>query len=834
MQISSVLFRKIGELVLVCCLVGMALPLVHAVPSTGEGRIVTSVRLGIPTETASAAKIESSAKFVDESAIHQALTAQNWKLARKQVEQTLLENPGWLPSVHIRSSINEGLFRETLENLVEEKSWHRVIELTAHADCYGAISLEARLTALNGLGWKDSATGLLSNAARTCYSQERIAAVVSLSMENLGLEGLEIFRAETANSFGMEKALTDKLDMKIFQLRFEHAFEKNDFEFAYDLAKNEKDTGRLTQIGWKALDVNPDLAEAAFTQAISVKNTNDAYYGQTLAQFKLGQNEVVVAKETLANTDYAHKQAELQAYAALNIANAALKAGDTAIAVSTSERSIEAYKGFEGSFKDVKARALLKEAAMAHENADFPKAISLSVKALEADNSNDRAKYQLGWSYLEAKKYVAAIAQFQSLYQRTSSKEAATGWMLGLQKTGRLNSVREIVKADEGPLIQAFSNAMSDVVRGKRHYLTAYELAPEKHEDLKGIDMPWIEQTVAFRNKTGEWGAGRLSGYVADTEIGIQVDKWSVNAGVTKFGLSAGRDEAGNRHETNGYSPRLKIEREGDLATTLTLGTTPINAVVSAKPTIDLKVRWKDQVQARAFNVARADSTTSLSGRELGGVEDWGRVVETGVKAQVQNEVVKNYSVKLSGHGTNLEGKNVERNKRAGAMLAVHKNVFHEKLEYLSTGPFASTDGYDNNENFHTFGKGGYFSPKSMNRAGWSLHLQTKDARDWVAKLDSAVAYEAVKTDAENLAIAGVDNLVRVEGESESKLALSANLKVEKRLSEKWFAGLSTHFQSSQAFSESYIGVSLRFTPGGRNTVVSRDFLEDPFMDGGV
>ena len=62
-----------------------------------------------------------------------------------------------------------------------------------------------------------------------------------------------------------------------------------------------------------------------------------------------------------------------------------------------------------------------------------------------------------------------------------------------------------------------------------------------------------------------------------------------------------------------------------------------------------------------------------------------------------------------------------------------------------------------------------------------------------------------------------------------SGVAFAAEFRSARKINDRWIATLDASILSSDAHEDARIGVSLRFTPDGRASVLNRDLAPDPF-----
>ncbi len=186
-------------------------------------------------------------------------------------------------------------------------------------------------------------------------------------------------------------------------------------------------------------------------------------------------------------------------------------------------------------------------------------------------------------------------------------------------------------------------------------------------------------------------------------------------------------------------------------------------------------------------------------------------------------------SVQASASASQLDGENIETNQSVKAGISAVKSFKVDRHAYLSAGPFYQFQAFDENTNFHSPEHGGYFSPQSYHRAGVGVFGQTEDLKTWMVRYEFAGAVEVTETDAAAVRPRTAPNGAAFTGNSDTMLAGSARFEIARKLSEEWTLTAGASAIASSAFNEVQAGVALKFVPGGKARVSTRDLTPDLF-----
>lgn len=133
------------------------------------------------------------------------------------------------------------------------------------------------------------------------------------------------------------------------------------------------------------------------------------------------------------------------------------------------------------------------------------------------------------------------------------------------------------------------------------------------------------------------------------------------------------------------------------------------------------------------YNTSLGRYARQLYGKELSSQwsQEWGGVVTNHFHGQV--EATLGNTIVYGGGGYAIQtGKHVQRNDEREAGLGVNTLVWHNANMLVRIGVSLTYFGYANNQDFYTYGQGGYFSPQSYYAATVPIRYAGQHKRlDW-------------------------------------------------------------------------------------------------------
>jgi tetratricopeptide (TPR) repeat protein len=241
----------------------------------------------------------------------------------------------------------------------------------------------------------------------------------------------------------------------------------------------------------------------------------------------------------------------------------------------------------------------------------------------------------------------------------------------------------------------------------------------------------YVTQGVTIRSNDSESGMSKMTDVETPLEINVpsgenryavRVTPVSLNAGsvdsdsASRFGGGSSADGAGSQRDKGvGLSVAYARPDEGIKAD---VGTTPIGFKYStAAGGVSVDRPFADNSNVRyGVSVSRrpvTDSVTSFAGTTDDRTgQSWGGVTANGGRAQLSYD---DQQVGTYGYGSwhKLLGHNVESNSRTELGGGVYWYLQNAEDSKLTLGLSATGLSFENNQDFFTYGHGGYFSPQS-------------------------------------------------------------------------------------------------------------------------
>lgn len=187
--------------------------------------------------------------------------------------------------------------------------------------------------------------------------------------------------------------------------------------------------------------------------------------------------------------------------------------------------------------------------------------------------------------------------------------------------------------------------------------------------------------------------------------------------------------------------------------------------------------------------------------------EAWGRVSDSGAKIGIDTTVFGLF-FNIAGMASFLWGENTEDNFYYGGEAALGKYLAFQNSA-LSVGVFGAYKVYDNNQNWYSFGHGGYFSPQEFAVGGPFVNYEMRLTPTFSAVFNGSLPYSYEMTEETDIfhktanAPAG-----KYEGETKSKLGQSARVELIKKLSDKTDLKFFAEFNNSAEYKEYAAGIN--------------------------
>jgi len=764
--------------------------------------------------------------------------AGSWDAASQRLERLEASNTDWRAPADLKAYLSAGKRDQRIRDALAAADWHGALDLIPVAGkeiCEPPFDLWSRAEALERLGDQDQLEAFYVRVLNYCREPSLVASLAERGLSVLDASGVAALRSVEALEQSSDPKITrarERIIRAEVRLRFEAAAEAGDLATALALASDSDDPRLLVQAGWVFLKPDPSRAADLFERAVARGADSDAQRGLVMAT--TATRNVAAARRAIARAPDRTTLADLEARVDLLEAATRRDEGDWVSAVSLADRAAGLDPELSRSAQAISGGALLDAAAGAYDAGDFETARRFARQAAAYAPTARAGLMRAAWSDLQLGNAPEAAAAFSRLYLELPDVESAEGYALAAEKTGELDSAAALARALGGPLGAKVEARYAAAAFIDGDYLTARAYAPDTYAALEGLDRTWYRQSASLRSQGGISGENRLRALVSTTSAGTSRGTNRFEAGVSVYTLDPGRaaSPAISASRESFAAPYVAWSREGETSLAARIGLLPVASDADPVLTADLAIVHQagdGEVEARAFSRPRTDSVLAFAGQKDASGSVFGRVAETGVLVRGRLPVGQLHAVQADLSAAHLEGENTADNDMFAAGLSASRAVPRKGFAYLVTGPFYQFQSYDRNTNFFTDGHGGYFSPQTFHRVGWSANAQTEPLKGWIAKADIALAHESVEEDPAlaNLLVPGPQPLVG--GSKSSGAAGALELAVARRVTTNVIISANLSAIASQAYEDFRIGIAFTWTPGGRDGLVRNDLPTDPF-----
>ncbi|WP_313740151.1 cellulose synthase subunit BcsC-related outer membrane protein [Pseudomonas sp.] len=361
--------------------------------------------------------------------------------------------------------------------------------------------------------------------------------------------------------------------------------------------------------------------------------------------------------------------------------------------------------------------------------------------------------------------------------------------------------------------------------------------------DVRQTRSAYVTQGLEVSGNDSENGLGRRVAVQAPLEASVPLGENRLALRVTSVALRAGRvdgeaasrfgggpaasavsQEAGSQRDAGvGVAVAFENQSHGVKAD---IGTTPqgflydtvVGGVTVERPFAGHPdLHWSATASRRAVT----ESVTSFAGSEDPRTgQKWGGVSATGGRLELgyDNRKVGTY-VYGSLHG--LRGNHVENNTRAELGSGVYWYLQNDDTTQLTLGLSLMAMGFENNQNFYTYGHGGYFSPQSFFALGVPVSWARRFDR-WSVAVKGSVGVQFFDQDgadyyptdgalqAAATTVLGRD--ARYASNSKTGFGYSLAGNAEYQLGSSFFLGGQVGLNNAQNYRELEGGLYVRYT----------------------
>ncbi len=399
---------------------------------------------------------------------------------------------------------------------------------------------------------------------------------------------------------------------------------------------------------------------------------------------------------------------------------------------------------------------LVQRATEEYEDKQYARTINSLDRAAQYRKLGRNEQVIRGWSYYYLRDYNSAANIFQDLYRIEQDRASAEGLYAALTRLKDFDRLAKVAAMCPGPLTEILDTYQTNAYEEAGLYLAAYDANPRNNPALANFDAPSVAIGFEYAQKSGQSGESKLQTVRAPVIEGkfSPAPRVLVTAKAALLMLQSGSRTNGafvgtppleftrfQRNVSTGYNDlfeaKVRVEYQDFLTPYIEIGTTPLNADLDPRPVGRVGVEYRyptGYVKGEFYSQSIRESVLSYVGQEDPYVEgrEWGRVQETGGSLEVFQGFLKDYTVFAKASYGEITGTNTERNSRLSLTGSVSRVFKPRGFEYISIGPAVSYEQYDNNQNFFTYGHGGYFSPEYIIQGIIEAQFLTKEGQNFL------------------------------------------------------------------------------------------------------
>nr|WP_243452837.1 cellulose biosynthesis protein BcsC [Polymorphobacter multimanifer] len=375
--------------------------------------------------------------------------------------------------------------------------------------------------------------------------------------------------------------------------------------------------------------------------------------------------------------------------------------------------------------------------------------------------------------------------------------------------------------------------------------------------DIASADETRADVKTEYRQRVGEVGLSQLKSISGRAELSTGLAGGRVSASALASTIDAGRPTGSGlarfgRNATREAEaivaalPSALVNAETQVATGVALsvgwanelvkadvGTTPLGfGQTSVVGGVSVSPRLSESVTARLWAERRAveDSIISHAGtRDPVSGDFWGAVRRAGGGASLSYDV-EGTGVYADGSYYRYAGTAVKSNSGVQANVGGYLRVLKDESSLLSLGINANYQTFDNQQNYFTFGHGGYFSPQSFLSISFPVHYQYRQPQGLDIDINVAPGYQSYSQSASDVyptdpaaqarlnALKALNTDVRstFDSSSETGFGLSANAALYYVLNPRLKIGSDINYNSFGAYKEFRGSVGIKQAIGER------------------
>lgn len=462
--------------------------------------------------------------------------------------------------------------------------------------------------------------------------------------------------------------------------------------------------------------------------------------------------------------------------------------------------------------------------------------------AWEGDKNDRGVAESLAWALMKLGRPAQAVPIFEGLSQTGKEQSSFQGLLLSLEQAGQKEKLERLLGGRDVEAPPGIKRLVAEAYHQRGLDILAAQVGGDEEACWVNHDTAKAGVSAIYRQRSGDAGTSRLTEASLPLSLGWTTEggrQWQ--AGWVERGLDSGSSTAApylGRYYRRLADPGLRpsqpatslwlsdpwfsFRQEGFTTWGIALGSTPLEGPVSTRPTGEITLqspgRWRLQLHQEPVR----ESILSWAGqRDIYSGQPWGRVLKSGLEAQASLPIQGPWWWSAGVAWDYYWGENVASNQGWVLDLAAGRSDKWGRWE-LASGLFFTLRGFEKNQDFFTWGHGGYFSPSLFAMAGPFANLQLHHCQDFSLRLKASLGYMTYNTaDAPHYPLAGedaallgsgsADYLGRYQGESKSGLGGNTYLEAQKLVSRHVSAGAFLGFDASTNHQEGQAGLTINF-----------------------
>lgn len=489
---------------------------------------------------------------------------------------------------------------------------------------------------------------------------------------------------------------------------------------------------------------------------------------------------------------------------------------------------------------DLLAQFYLAKALQAYSFKKYAEALR-ALDTHQGYNENNEAAIDLrAWIYYQQGAIDKAQADFEKMIKYSPNESSAKALISLYEQSGNAEQLQRFLKELKLSNNAGLKKAAADYLFRHQQPIQAAQIYEVETNKYFHANKPEFGVTSLFHTRDGERGSSQFDHFRTFLNGSIFTypgRQWQLIASHEKLdsGKASQLPFIGNAYlnspntqslidlnsEKSFERVWLRYSAEDALITSFVVGTTGSNHYLSNKTTFALTLKNDDQLWALS-RVLKNDSLLSYAGlHDPYGQGIWGQVLDNTLAFDQQFKW-RGFDSQIALAASYLEGENVESNEALQFSFSFGETVPY-KNTYKSQGLFVHAAHFNNNQNYFTYGHGGYYSPQSLLVLGpyFSLQKQVVEKSWWQAEFSLSAFNESSRaSDFYPLNQSGVGATGTYDSGSNTGLGGRVKLQGKKLLSKYFELSGLLDWQKGADHDDLNLQLDLKFYLHQRNAIM--------------